>query len=205
MNVSISHFVDFCLANGRERVRLVQEIRRGQDNRFDLYAPLRRALVDHHAQVPTSVPLAGFAESRTDPYERKHFGPVVNGHMRFLKRQGEMQWFEPAMRDFPLGPSPFGPTVVRVDPELGLMIGGRPHMLKLYLRQGALERLRTELLTTLMQMSMQTVWPGVVFAVLDARRGRFHPYKMAPIATTKDHIALLHAEAAAFGSLWTNV
>jgi hypothetical protein len=200
VNVSLSHFIDFCLANGRERVRLVREIRHGKDSRFDLYAPLRRALVDYHVEGPTKAPLSAFAESRADFHERRHFGPAVNGYLRFLKRQGEMQWFEPAMRDYPLGPA-----VVRVDPELGLMIEGRPHMLKLYLRQSAPERLRTELLTTLMQMSMQTVWPGTTFAVLDARRGRFHPYKMATVATTKDHIALLHAEAAAFGSLWTNV
>lgn len=55
-----------------------------------------------------------------------------------------------------------------------------------------------------MQMAMSVTWPGTTFSVLDVRRGRFHAYKPASIHITKANVALLQAEAAAFGSLWTS-
>ena len=199
MNVSFSHFIDFCLAHGRERVRIVREIRAGQDSRFDLYAPLRRALIDVHAEHKPIETVEAMAATRVDPIEHRHFKVVVAGYRKFMKRTPGV-WFEPPMRDYPIGP-----VVVRVDPELGLRFGGSAHVLKMYLRATPIERLRVELATTLLQMSLGEVWPGVVWSVLDARRGRFHDYKPATIPVTKANVALLHSEACAFGSLWTNV
>lgn len=198
-SVGLSAFVDFCLAHGRERVRIVREIRDGADSKFDLYAPLRRAIVDMHAEQKVLDPTVLDQVRLASPSEHRHFPPCIAGHKKFLAKNSGLVWFEPPLRDYPIGP-----IAVRIDPEIGLIIDRKPHVLKMYLRRTTVEKLRVELLTTLMEMAMRATWPSTTFGVLDVRRGRFHAYKPASIPNTKANVVLGHAEAAAFGSLWTS-
>jgi hypothetical protein len=76
------------------------------------------------------------------------------------------------MRDYPLGP-----ISVRVNPEIGLLINGRPHAIKLYFRGEPIDPQRIVIVNQLLASAFCAAWPGVVFSTLDVRRARLYPYK----------------------------
>jgi hypothetical protein len=106
-----------------------------------------------------------------------------------------MTWFEPPMRDYPLGP-----ISVRVNPEIGLLIDGRPHAIKLYFRGDPLSPQRIVVVNQLLANALSTTWPGTVFSVLDVRRARLYPYR------PKSEVGLLlKAEAASLSTLYSAI
>jgi hypothetical protein len=194
-SISLSYFVDFVLTSGTGRLTSVRQLKRGKDERFsDFYRPVREAIVDMHEKGLDTAVLDDLLTSLVDPREKRIFPKITNGYKKFL-RQGRMTWFEPPMRDYPLGP-----LSVRVNPELGLLIDGRPHAIKLYFRGDPLSAQRTLMVNQLLANAMSTTWPGTVFAVLDVRRAKLYPYR------PKSEVGLLlSAEAASLSSLYAAV
>lgn len=194
-SISLSYFVDFVLTSGTGKLTSVKQLKQGRDERFsDFYRPVREAIVDMHAKGLDTVVLDDLLASLVDPRERRIFPKVVNGYKKFL-RQGKMTWFEPPMRDYPLGP-----ISVRVNPEIGLLINGRPHAIKLYFRGDPLSPQRILVVNQLLANALSTTWPGTVFSVLDVRRARLYPYR------PKSEVGLLlKAEAASLSSLYSSI
>lgn len=185
-------FMDFVLTSGTSRTTLIKQLKQGKDERFsDFYRPVREAIVDMHEKGLSTDVLDALLVSLVDPREKRVFPKVVSGYKKFL-RQGRMVWFEPPMRHYPLGP-----LSVNVNPEVGLLIDGRPHAIKLYMRGDPITPLRIMVTTHLLSAAMSATWPGTVFAVLDVRRGKLFPHRPK---TEIGH--LLRAEAACFSSLW---
>ncbi len=194
-SISLSYFVDFVLTSGTGKLTSVKQLKQGRDERFsDFYRPVREALVDMHTKGLDTIVLDDLLASLVDPRERRIFPKVVNGYKKFL-RQGKMTWFEPPMRDYPLGP-----ISVRVNPEIGLLINGRPHAIKLYFRGDPLSPQRILVVNQLLANALSTTWPGTVFSVLDVRRARLYPYR------PKSEVGLLlKAEAASLSSLYSSI
>jgi len=194
-SISLSYFVDFVLTSGTGKLTSVKQLKQGRDERFsDFYRPVREAIVDMHAKGLDTVVLDDLLASLVDPRERRIFPKVVNGYKKFL-RQGKVTWFEPPMRDYPLGP-----ISVRVNPEIGLLINGRPHAIKLYFRGDPLSPQRILVVNQLLANALSTTWPGTVFSVLDVRRARLYPYR------PKSEVGLLlKAEAASLSSLYSSI
>lgn len=194
-SISLSYFVDFVLTSGTGRLTSVKQLKEGRDERFsDFYRPAREAIVDMHQKGLDTAALDDLLTSLVDPREKRIFPKVVSGYKKFL-RQGRMTWFEPPMRDYPLGP-----LSVRVNPELGLLIDGRPHAIKLYFRGDPLSPQRTLFVNQLLANAMATTWPGTVFAVLDVRRAKLYPYR------PKSEVGLLlSAEATSLSQLYAAV
>lgn len=191
-SVPMTQFIDFVLTSGTGKVTAIKQLRQGQDERFsDFYRPVREAIVDMHEKGLSTDVLDALLVSLVDPREKRIFPKVVSGYKKFL-RSGLMTWFEPPMRHYPLGP-----IAVRVVPEVGLLIDGRPHAIKLYFRGDPLSPQRAMVTNELLAGAFSATWPGTVCAVLDVRRGRLYPYR------PKREIGyLLRAEAACFSSLW---
>lgn len=191
-SISLSYFVDFVLTSGTGKLTSVKQLKQGKDERFsDFYRPVREAIVDMHEKGLDTGVLDDLLTSLVDPREKRIFPKVVSGYRKFL-RQGKMTWFEPPMRDYPLGP-----ISVRVNPEIGLLIDGRPHAIKLYFRGDPLSPQRTMVVNQLLSNAMSATWPGTVFAVLDVRRAKLFPHR------PKSEVAhLLRAEAASLSSLY---
>ena len=85
---------------------------------------------------------------------------------------------------------------MRVNPELGLLIEGRPHALKLYFRGEPLSAQRAVLLNEVLHDALSSTWPGTIFGVLDVRRAKFFAYQPRPEVNR-----LLRAEAASLSTL----
>jgi len=194
-SISLSYFVDFVLTSGTGRLTSVKQLKEGRDERFsDFYRPVREAVVDMHQKGLDTAALDDLLTSLVDPREKRIFPKIVGGYKKFL-RQGRMTWFEPPSRDYSLGP-----LSVRVNPELGLLIDGRPHAIKLYFRGDPLSPQRTLFVNQLLANAMATTWPGTVFAVLDVRRAKLYPYR------PKSEVGLLlSAEAASLSQLYATV
>lgn len=194
-SVPFSNFIDFVLASGVNKITQVRHLKQGRDDlSSDFYRPLLEAIVDMHVKgLDTSV-LDALAETAIDPRERRIFPKLVNGYKKFLQ-QGKMTWFEPPIRDYPLGP-----LGVRVDPEIGLLIDGRPHAIKLYFRGDPLSPQRIVVVNQLLANALSPTWPVTVFSVLDVRRARLYPYR------PKSEVGLLlKAEAASLSTLYAGL
>jgi hypothetical protein len=194
-SISLSYFVDFVLTSGTGKLTSVKQLKQGRDERFsDFYRPVRESIVDMHTKGLDTIVLDDLLSSLVDPRERRIFPKVVGGYRKFL-RQGKMTWFEPPMRDYPLGP-----LSVRVNPEIGLLIDGRPHAIKLYFRGDPLSPQRIVVVNQLLANALSTTWPGTVFSVLDVRRARLYPYR------PKSEVGLLlKAEAASLSTLYSAI
>ena len=199
MQFQMAQFIDYVLASGTSKVTAVKQIKAGHDERFsDFYRPVREAIVDMHTQEAvfggTPDVLDNLITRLADPRERRIFPKVVAGYKKFL-RSGRMSWFEPPMRDYPLGP-----LAVRVAPEVGLLINGQPHAIKLYFRGDPLSPRRIVVTNQLMVDALSATWPTTVFAVLDVRRARLFRARPKPEVG-----ALLKAEALSLASLWSGL
>lgn len=194
-SISLSYFVDFVLTSGTGKLTSVKQLKQGKDERFtDFYRPVREAIVDMHEKGLDTGVLDDLLTSLVDPREKRIFPKVVSGYRKFL-RQAKVTWFEPPMRDFPLGP-----ISVRVNPEVGLLIDGRPHAIKLYFRGDPLSPQRVMVVNQLLSNALGSTWPGTVFSVLDVRRAKLYPYR-----PKTEVVHLLRAEAASLSTLYAAI
>ena len=193
VSVSTQELVDFVLTSGTGRITQVKQMKVGV-HVTDFYRPVREAIADMHRSGLAESVLDDMLSSLMDPRERRIFPKVVNGYKKFL-RSGKATWFEPPMRDYSLGP-----VSVSVVPEIGLLIDGRPHVIKLYFRGDPLSPQRILVTNQLLTNALSTTWPGTVFATLDVRRARLYPYR------PKSEVGLLlKAEAQCLASLHANL
>lgn len=188
--VPMEFFVDFALTSGLSRVAAVQRYLAGAESFRDFYQPVREAVVDMHQRGLPATVLDDLLESLVVPREQRIFPKVVAGYKRFLRCR-EVAWFEPPMRDYPVGA-----IDVRVRPDLGLLVDGRPHVVALHFRGDPLSKDRELLTTQLMAEAFGAAWPGTTVAVLDVRRGHLHPHRFNEGATH-----LLRSEAAALAAI----
>lgn len=133
-----------------------------------------------------------FTDSATplDARERRIFPKVVAGYKKFLGK-AHATWFEPPERQWPLCG-----LAVKVSPEVGLLIGGRPHAIKLYFRGEPPSADRIRLTTAILDGALSSTWPGTVFAILDVRRARLYAHQ-----PSADTMVLLKAEAGCLAML----
>jgi hypothetical protein len=187
VNVEFPPFLDYVLCSGSTRISIVRPSVPHQD----FYKPVREAMVCLH-QNDAEHELEDMLAALTVEREKRVFPKVVTGYRKFLQGFSSVHWFEPPARDLQLGP-----LEVRVQPELGLNLDGRPHVLKLYLRGDPLSMDRMLFTNELLRAAFRTTWPGVVLGVLDVRRGRIFPMRPAKA----EIMALLRAEAEGYYAL----
>jgi hypothetical protein len=191
-SISLTYFVDFMLTAGTGRLTSVRHIEGRPDERYsDFYRPVREAIVDMHRKGLDTRVLADFVSSLVDPREKRIFPKVIIGYGKFLRQQRKLTWFEPPFREHALGS-----MSVRVNPELGLLIDGRPHAIKLYFRGEPLSPQRAVLVNEILSGALASTWPGTVFGVLDVRRAKLFAHQ-PKVGVGR----LVRAEAASLASL----
>jgi hypothetical protein len=195
--ISFTHFVDFVLKAGTPKLTGVKELKENKDNRHsDFYKPLREAIVDMHMQGGDEDELDDFLDTLEHERERRIFPALVAGYRKFLGSR-DMAWFDPGSAKYRLGH-----LKININPELGLVIDGVPHVIKMYFRGEPLTHKRVSIVLNLLNAAIEPADPDTVFAMLDVRNSRLHTLKL-PLNPRMD--VLLRGEAASFSKMYASV
>ncbi|MNF05125.1 hypothetical protein D3C80_2047880 [compost metagenome] len=85
-------------------------------------------------------------------------------------------------------------------PELGLLIDGRPHLVKLYLKDEKLQKLRMDVVLALMEHSLRQDAPdGCSMSILDVKNSRLFS---GPSHADPKLLSMINAEMAYVSAYW---
>lgn len=190
--VSLTTFVDFVSKSGTPKITVVRQYKEQEyQPAFDFYKAAREAIVTAHKNGNVTKALEGLLASLTDPKKVEPYAAIVQGHRKFIGRR-TVQWFEP-----PTSTWTGGGIQVQVNPELGLVLDGTPHIVKLYFKAERLPKKNVAIVTRLMEKGLSKASGSATFAVLDVRRGLLH----AQVGAGPGLDALLLGEAMSFASI----
>ena len=169
--ITLSTFLEFILKPGPRRPAWIRAERKRQTMQppVDYYKEIRERIA---ALTPTTPPdelarrLLETAEAQPDVHQRGHFREVAEGFARWRRRYRDAQWTTPPVCDWT-----HESLTVRVHPELGAVLDGVPHLIKLYFLRTRMYKPRSDVITRLLsEACVHCAPPGGVMAALDVRR-----------------------------------
>lgn len=191
MNIEMAQFVDYVLANGPSKIMEIKRHMQGStDKAPSIYARLRAKIVETFTSGKDVEELRKLTPE--DRREHRIYPIIIRGYDKFLRDDIRRPRFAPPLADYSFGD---GPTI-RVDPEIGLEIDGKPCIIKLYFRSDPISPQRIMVTNELLAAAFSETWPKATFAVLDVRRARLYKHRSRP-----DVKELLKVEAMSFGAL----
>ncbi|HRI63108.1 MAG TPA: hypothetical protein PK156_02690 [Polyangium sp.] len=195
--VSLTYFVDFVLRSGTPKITGVREYKTRKDElAADFYRPIREGIQTMHRKGACESTLDEILAHQNDDKKRRIYPHVAAGYRKFLAT-GDKRWFSP-----PQGEIQLGPLAVNLNPEVGFMIGKKPHVLKLYFRQEPLTSKRSSIVLALFSAGLGRAYPEHIFGMLDVQRGKLHTSDSAPNPRLE---VLLRGEAASFSTIYAEV
>lgn len=193
--ISLTDFVDIVSKSGRPKATKVLYVKERPEYEpaFDFYKPLREHIVEIHKSKQDKKKLVELLSTLNDSKKLKNYPRLIDGYKKWWGRK-DLEWFNPPRDVYSVN----GFEII-VNPELGLVVNGRRHIIKMYFKTDALSALRTEIITELMEYQLRgKVTQGDVFSVLDLRNYKIFSAK--PGATSS--IPLVNAEIAYIASIW---
>lgn len=195
-DISLTDFVDFVITAGTPKYTKVSEIKKrgAYHPSLDYWKPLRDAIVDFHRGK--NARLDGFLTKVRAQNKLGNYQAGLKGYNRFLGRK-KTAWFEP-----PAGLWNYEELNVRINPELGISINGKEHIIKLYFKSKQLTKNQIYVIFDLMQTVLsQDIPRDCKIAMLDVQRGKL----LMPTRQTPQTEILLQGEAASFLQMWNSI
>ena len=196
--ISLTQFVDFVFASGPPRVTQVRHIRgqiaAGYHPSRDFWKRLRDEIVTVEESGHPLMELDRVANDCVGEAKRNRYEQAIKGYKRFHRRR-KRQWFAP-----PSAVWERADLLVRVNPELGLVIGSSPVAIKLYFKKESLSKRRIESILHLMETALagQAGAQGMDIGLLDVPKG-----KLIRSGKRPDNLdLLLNSDALAFSEIW---
>ncbi len=193
--ISLTDFVDIVSKSGRQKATKVRQVkdRPEYEPAFDFYKALREHLTENHRAGGAKATISEVLVTLTDPKKIKNYPDLVAGYKKWWGRK-TLAWFNP-----PRGIYSTNGFDITVNPELGLLINGERHIIKLYLKNDALTTFKTEIIIDLLEHQLRaSAAPTDKFAVLDVRESKlFAENPHAPAS-----IPIVNAEIAYIASIW---
>lgn len=200
VEVGLTQFIDFSLKQGSARVTFVRQIKSQPDYQvaFDYWRRLREEIKNVHEN---NLDLSHLDELLNEvPVKKKaHYDEAISQYKKFCKGK-EIQWFDAGKSYWS-----FQNLSVRSTPELGLMINGVPHLVKLYFKERSekLDKRGSLISLALMKESINnTHGDGVVHSILNIKKGRLIPLERE---IDQNMRLALEADADQLLYLWNNV
>jgi len=193
--MSLTDFVDVVSKSGTPKATHVTRVinRPKYTPASDFYKPLRDCIIETHRSGLSPKFVQAILHHLKDEKKAGNYPDAVKGYCSWWGTK-KVQWFEP-----PTGEFERHGVAVSVNPELGLLIHGVPHIIKLYFKADKLAKNRTEIVTHLMEECLRPMCCGdEVMAVLDVRNGKLFAAKPSIPSLT----AMLGAELAYISALW---
>lgn len=197
-NLSLTDLVDVVSKAGTPKATKVAQIknRKPYQPATDFYKPFRDGLVGIHESGQDKKALGNLQNSLTDPKKITNYPEAIDGYRKWWGKK-TLVWFEPPRNIYG-----HAGMDVAINPELGLVIDGKRHIIKLYLKADPLTKLRVDLITVLMEVALRPkCQPDDILALLDVRQSKLFTVD-APIKATN---AVVDAELAYIAALWPSV
>ena len=197
VRIGQSDLLDFALKTGLAQQSKVSEVkyRPDYDARTDYWKRLRDRIARMHQK---DEPLTVLDElcSLVPDKKKQNYRQAVTVYKRFLRGK-RIEWFAPDK-----GLWGYGDLVVGINPELGLVIDGTPHVIKLYFREEKLSKDRALGVVQLMEATLGKKHPpGTVFSILDVPRTKL----VTNIGRKRDLMPLIRAYALAFVQMYNEL
>lgn len=196
--LSLTDLVDVVSKAGTPKATKVAEIknRKPYQPATDFYKPLRDGLISIHQAGKDKTALIDLQNSIHDPKKIANYLDIINGYRKWWGKKS-VSWFDPPRNTYG-----HAGIDVAINPELGLVIDGVRYVIKLYLKADKLTKLRTDLVTVLMEVTLRSkCQQGDVIALLDVRQSKLF-FVSAQLKPTK---AVVDAELAYVAALWPSV
>lgn len=196
--ISLTDLVDFVAKSGTPRLTHVRKIKARGDYSpaEDFWRRLRLNIVEHHSTgQPNRDSLDETLENLADPKKRRNYEAAIRSYKSFLGRK-RIQWFQPNSTRWSAG----GLTV-RINPELGLVINGARHHIKLYFKADPISKSKADMILLLMEQNLINKQTNDHFCLLDVQRGKMFS-STSPDASV---MPLLVGEATAFAAIWDHL
>lgn len=196
--LSLTDLVDIVSRSGTPKATKVAQVKQRPDYEpaFDFYLALREAIIDIHRRQGDKRQFSNFMTSVTDRKKLSNYPSAVNGYKKWWGRK-ELVWFAPPRALY----ARHGIEVI-VNPELGLEFNSGKHVIKLYFKQEALSKLRVDVITQLMEMTLRSQCAATeTMSVMDVRNAKLFSYDPA----VSDVKAIIDAELAYIAALWSGV
>lgn len=196
--LSLTDFVDVVSARGTPKATRVRQIKRrpAYSPALDYWKGARDAIVATHKADEGKRELTAQFNASLDPRKAQNYGAVLSGYKRWWGRKS-VSWFRPPADTYAQHGVEIG-----VNPELGLRVNGRPHVVKLYFKADRLAKNRVDIITHLMELALRGEAPeGAVMSVLEVRQGRL----ISPTVPVAALTPALNAELAYVAALWEEI
>ncbi len=193
--LSLTDFVDVVSRSGTPKATKVAEIknRPAYHPAFDFYKALREHIIETHENGRPKTKLIDIIATVTDPKKNTAYPCIVAGYQKWWGKKN-LTWFEP-----PNGLFTQHGIDVSVNPELGLEVNGKRHLIKLYFKADPLTKNRVDIVTHLMAVQLGAkVPPGTTMSILDIRNSKL----ISPTVPIAHMNATLNAELAYISALW---
>ncbi len=197
IDISQADLLDFVLTTGTGQQKIVREIkyRPPYDPRNDYWKRLRDRISRMHQQAEPLTVLDDLC-GQVPPKKQPNYTNAVAVYKRFLRNK-QVDWFKPIRRTWK-----HDELQVRINPELGLVINGTPHVIKLYFREEALTKDKALGIIQLMQATLRGYHPAeTVYSILDVPRNKLRTAQNAK----QNMLLTMEAQARAFIYLWNRL
>ena len=197
--VSLTTFVDFVSKAGSPKLTVVRNWKQREDYSpsRDFYKWLREGITEMHRNGLPLTSLDDVIAEAKNERKRLAYTELVEQYCGWCReKRNAFEWFDPPSCQWR-----YDELAVNVNPELGLLIGGEPHLIKLYFKADHLMASRIATVTHMMETSCAASAPDdCKMAVLDIHTGRLHVGRRNPSTES-----LLRGEAAYWLTVWPDV
>lgn len=199
-SIGLTQFIDFTTKGSSAKINMVRKIKYQDDYHpaFDYWKQLRDGIIKFHKEDLQP----SFFDSLiygADEKKQQNYKLAIREYRKFLRNK-DISWFDPGKSTWVNDD-----LVVRSSPELGLVINGVPHLIKLYFkgRSGNVDKRTSRTALALMNTSSYDVShpEGVHHSVLNIQRNNF----ITDDKINQDQLLALQSEATQFMYIWNGI
>jgi hypothetical protein len=196
IDLSLTDFIDVVSKIGPQKATKLSQIKHRPPYQpaFDYYKPLRDHIAALHKSGGSKTSFMQPSQLTADSKKWTNYAELIADYQSFWGRKS-FQWFDPAHR-----PWTSNGVEISINPELGLVINGVPHVVKLYFKSEKLSKQRADTSLFLMHQFLPRQYSGqnIVYSILDIREKNLIPVGAFPA----NILASLIGESAYIQSVW---
>lgn len=198
--ISLTSFVDFVIKSGVPRLTLVRDTKKKHDEPYnkarDYYRKIRDKIIEIHKNKDNIVKLNNLMDDVLDKNKQENYPLLISNYIKFIGRK-KINWFDPSRDKWG-----YNDLLVKINPELGLEINGKKHIIKLYFKKEILSKNKIDIINNLMFMSLgPKLTNDTTISILDILNCKLHSLKKFD----ESLIPLLEGEIISFCEMWKRV